>query len=567
VVLQEKVIGGRPWWGFMHALVFWAFLVFLLETTDMFARGFGSPVGILGNSGFRHGYEILVAIFAAAALVGILVLTYRRFVMRPPTLGKKLSGKSGLVAVFISLLMITYLLQVFVLDKSSAVFKVNWWVHVLTILSFLVLIPHSKHMHLVASLFTTFFKDFELAKIHPLDFKADEPEMGAETLLDLPKHSVLGAFTCVECGRCYDHCPARNTGKTLDPKKLMLDLKDAFLTNKEGPTYEDERFAEAIFQCTTCGACTYECPVGIDQVVPILEMRRGAVANSIFPDTMRPLFDGLESTGNPWMYQPADAAAFISENHYPQFEKGRVLYWMGCMARYDANYQQASKDFAKLLNQAGVKWGVLPDETCTGDAARRAGNEFLFQMLAEQNIEMLNEAGVTDIVTTCPHCLRTLEEYKEIGLNRDVSVTHHTEYLNRLMKEGKLDLPASVTEKVAYHDPCYLSRYGDESDTINPRELVKKSGANLLEARRNGRRSFCCGAGGAMLFTEETQGKRINHERVEELLETGMDSVAVACPFCSMMVKDGLTDKGHENVQVRDVASLLVAGLNNGQED
>lgn len=561
VLFQSTVIAGRPLPGITHAFVFWAFIVFLLETADLYFRMMGSKFGLLGNGPFHHFYQQIVAVFAVLAFVGILYLFIRRFFFKPPALGEHISWSSGVVAFFIMFLMVTYLLGIYVFEESSQAFKINAWLHILVILAFLDLIPRSKHLHLIFGLFTTFFKDFELARIKPLhlDLEADEEtwELGAETLKDLSKHTALGAFTCVECGRCFDQCPARNTGKKLNPKQLMLDLRDAYLHNSEKQFLEDERFNEIIWQCTTCGACTFQCPVGIDQVIPIIEIRRGAVANSVFPDPMRPLFDNLESVGNPWLYQPSDAAEFLAENEFPEYEKGRVLYWMGCMARFDAEYRKVAVAFKKLLDASGVKWGVLMEETCTGDAARRAGNELLFQSLAGMNIETLNEAAPELIVTTCPHCMKTLREYKDLGLNENIKIIHHTQFLVDLINEGKLKLTGKTDGKTVYHDACYLSRYGDDNDWRNPRILLNKAGTVLVEPSRSKRTSFCCGAGGGMLFTEETEGTRINHDRVEELLKTGMESFATACPFCQMMIRDGLGDKGNEGIPVRDIAEVL----------
>jgi len=565
VVIQGTVIAGRPIPGGAHAFVFWAFLVFLLETTDLVARMLGSPVGILGNGGFHQLYQAVVGIFAVLATVGIIYLFVRRFFLRPSALGEHLSWSSGVVALFIFVLMITYLLGAFAMSEENPLFKINAWVHILVILAFLDLIPRSKHLHLLLGLFTTFFKDFELAAIKPLhiDIEADEEGMylGAEKFSDLGKYTTLGAFTCVECGRCYDNCPARITGKQLDPKQLMLSLREVFLENPRQEVLNDERFSTMIWQCTTCGACTFQCPVGIDQPIPIIEMRRGYVANSVFPDAMRPLFDNLESTGNPWLYQPNDAAAFISENGFPVYGKGKVLYWMGCMARYDDHYRKAAVAFSRLLNAGGVDWGVLVEEQCTGDAARRAGNEYLFQTLAETNVGMLNAADPELIVTTCPHCLRTLKEYKGMGLKKEIRLVHHAEYLTDLVAVGRLKVDGKQGGKVAYHDACYLSRYGDDRGYRNPRRLIEKAGGNIIEPERTKRKSFCCGAGGGMLFTEETEGTRVNHERVDELLKTGAERIAVACPFCQMMIRDGLGDKGREDVAVRDIAELLAECL------
>jgi Fe-S oxidoreductase len=563
VLFQGTVIAGRPVPGLMHAVVFWAFLVFLLETTDLVARMFGSPVGIMGNGVFHHAYQAIVALFAVLALIGIIYLAVRRFVFRPPALGDHLAWSSGLVAIFIITLMITYLLSIYRFEEGTPEYKINAWIHIVVILAFLVLIPRSKHLHLLLSLFTTFFKDFELARIKPLkmDFESEDCdiELGAEKFIDLGKYTALGAFTCVECGRCFDNCPARLTGKHLNPKELMLNIRAVYLNDPSKAVAEDERFTDMIWQCTTCGACTFQCPVGIDQVIPIIEMRRGMVSNSVFPDTMRPLFDNLESVGNPWLYPPTDAATFLEENKFPAHEKGKVLYWMGCMGRYDAEYRKVSLAFSKILNAAGVEWGVLADEQCTGDAARRAGNELLFQTLASANIEMLNEADPSLIVTTCPHCIRTLREYKDLGL-KDFKIIHHTQFLTDLDAEGKIKIDRKVEGKgkIVYHDACYLSRYGSDKDFQNPRHLIQRTGEKLSELSREKRTSFCCGAGGAMLFTEETEGTRINHERVDELLKTGAEAVAIACPFCQMMIRDGLADKGKETIPVKDVAQIIV---------
>ncbi|MFH1676383.1 MAG: heterodisulfide reductase-related iron-sulfur binding cluster, partial [bacterium] len=535
VFFQGTVIAGRPLPGLMHAFVFWAFIVFAFETLDLMTRMFGYPVGIFGDGAFHHFYQGIVAIFAILASVGILYLFVRRFFFRPPALGDHLSWSSGVVAFFIVFLMVTYLLGIYTFADKPLEFKINAWLHIIVILAFLVLIPRSKHLHLFLSLLTTFLKDFELARIKPLnlDPEADEEtwELGAEKLTDLTKKTALDAFTCVECGRCFEQCPARFTGKKLDPKQFMLNLRAAFLAKSKTPLLEDENFNSIIWNCTTCGACTFQCPVGIDQVVPQIEIRRGSVSNGIFPDAMRPLFDNLESVGNPWLYQPNDAATFIKENNFPEYSKGIILWWMGCMARYDDHYRKVALAFKKLLDAAKVDYGVLVEEQCTGDAARRAGNELLFQTLAGVNIEMLNEADPETIVTSCPHCLRTLREYKDLGLKENIKIVHHTQFLVDLIKDGKLKIERKPNGKVTYHDACYLSRYGEDKDYLNPRELIESAGGVLFEPMRTKRMSFCCGAGGGMLFTEETEGTRINHERVDELMKIDADTYAIACPF------------------------------------
>jgi Fe-S oxidoreductase len=481
-------------------------------------------------------------------------LAIRRFIFRPKALGEHLSLNSGIVALFIFTLMVTYLLDLYVLQEGTSGAGVNWWLHSVVILAFLALIPQSKHLHLALSPFTVFWKDLTLARIKPLDIEKEE--IGAEKLSDLEKHTVLGAFSCVECGRCLDHCPAQNTRKVLNPKQWMLDIRKGLLAQEGKPASEYLNF-DMIWQCTTCGACTYQCPVGIDQVIPLIAFRRGFVSNGEFPPPMRSLFDNLERSGNPWKYQPSEVEKFIASSEIPLYENQETLYWMGCMGRFDAQYQKVAKTFSDLLKTAKIEFGVLLDEKCTGDAVRRAGNEFLFLSLAEENITNLNAAKAKTIVTTCPHCARTLWEYRDLGLRKDIKIIHHSFFLLNLVKSGKLKSNGKNTQKMVYHDSCYLSRYQAPQGFTAPRELLAEAGAHLQEVKRTRDTSFCCGAGGGMLFSEETEGKRINHERTEELIATGVDTIATSCPFCQLMIRDGLSDLGKEGVAVKDIAQML----------
>jgi Fe-S oxidoreductase len=385
-------------------------------------------------------------------------------------------------------------------------------------------------------------------------------------LAELGQNNALAVFACVECGRCMEHCPATQTGKALDPKELVLRMRDGFLADPGQPALESQLPADWLWQCTTCGACAEQCPTGNDQPLTILEFRRGLTSEGQFPDTLRTLFDNLERSGNPWRHAPADGAAFLRESGIPLHDGSqKVLYWMGCMARYDEAYRKVALDFVKVLRAAGVDFGVLKDEKCTGDAARRAGNEFVFQQLAMENAALINEANPELIVSTCPHCVKTLSEYRELAPEmrmKEIPVLHHAPYIRRLLEQGRLRLEPSASEAaLAYHDPCYLSRYQDDEAVDAPRRLLRAAGAPPREAARNGRRSFCCGAGGAQLFMEEREGRRVNHVRTEELLRTGADTLCVACPFCRTMLKDGATDLGHPEVPVLDLAQVVASAL------
>ncbi len=560
VVFQSKVISKRPVPGFMHALVYWGFIFYVPATLHHFAEGFG--FSLLGHGFIFDIVSSVVSIWSVLVLLGIIYLAFRRFVLRPEALGTHLSATSGLVAVFIIVLMLTYLFSSqHVIEAGTLLYKINWWVHSLTILAFATLIPHSKHLHLVFSPLTTFTKSFRLVDVKPLDFEAEE--FGAVELKDLSTHTALGAFTCVECGRCQDNCPAYQTGKVLNPKQIMLDLRQGYLT-KAGDTavLGDEILpVEAIWQCTTCGACTYQCPVGIDQVIPMLELRRGLGAEGEFPEPMTALMKNLERNGNPWGYTQNQAEEFLDEHNYPAYDGQDVLYWMGCLARYDVQYRQVSLAFTKILNAAGVSWGVLREEKCTGDAARRAGNEYQFQELAMENIEVLNEANPKTIVTTCPHCLRSLNEYKELELSAGIKIVHHATYIEQLIAAGKLKLSGGNGTCAVYHDPCYLSRYEGAAGCATPRAVLKSAGVNILEPPRTGDTSFCCGAGGAQLFNEETAGERVPHIRTEELLSTGAKEIAASCPFCPIMLRDALAIKDVVDVPVKDIAQYVAERL------
>ncbi len=568
VLLQSKVIRHRPLPGLAHAFLLWAFLAFGLESLDHLSH-IWLPHGILPTAGLFHDlFQGLVALFAWAASAGILYLAFRRFVLRPRELGSQLSGTSALVALFILTLMQTYLAKHYLwVEEGSVAAELNWTLHTVVLLAFLALIPRSKHLHLVLGPAGVFFRNETPGELKPLDFEKEE--MGVTTLAELDQQNALAVFACVECGRCMEHCPATQSGKALDPKELVLKMKAGFLADPTAPSLASGQLPEDwLWQCTTCGSCAEQCPVGNDQPLTIQEYRRGLTSEGQFPDTLRTLFDNLERSGNPWRHAPSTATAFLKEAEIPLHDGSqKVLYWMGCMARYDEAYRKVALDFVSVLKAAGVDFGVLKDEKCTGDSARRAGNEFLFQQLAMDNATLINEAAPDLIVSTCPHCIRGLGEYKTLGEDmrlKEIPILHHSQFIRQLVEQGRLrldstggDLPADL----AWHDPCYLSRYLDDSAIDAPREALRATGVQVLEAERHGRRSFCCGAGGAQLFMEETEGRRVNHVRTEELLATGAQGVCVGCPFCRTMISDGLGDMGKAELPVLDLATVVARRL------
>ncbi|HSK10748.1 MAG TPA: (Fe-S)-binding protein, partial [Vicinamibacterales bacterium] len=543
VVFQSKVIAERPLVGVAHALVFWGFVAFAGYTGAEFLNG----LGILDVTGTRafHYYALALIPFAVGVIAGILVLLVRRVVFRPEALGK-LSGESVVIGLFIAALMITFLLD-FRLDEGIAA-RVNWWVHALVILAFLVLIPGSKHFHLLLSPITIALESPILGHVRNLDFEKEE--VGFETVAHLERKDVLDAFTCVECGRCQMACPAYRTGKLLNPKKLILDNENALLAGKLDAPLVGIYDENVLWQCTTCGACEEQCPVGIEHLPLIINARRGLVSNGEAPDALGAMYNNLERRGNIWGLPQDQRQKFVAAAGLETFDAARheYLMWLGCAGSYDADFQKSLRSLFDLLRRAGVTFGALPKERCTGDPAKRTGNEYMYQELARANIEEFEAAGVKKILTACPHCLKTLgPDYQLLGFHAEV--VHSSVLLSQLVSE---QLPAA--DAVVLHDPCYLARYAGHVE--EPRALLRRVGAPVLEPERNRHNPFCCGAGGGLLFEEREEGQRISQTRFEQLQATGAGTIVTACPFCSIMLK-GAQASSNATTQVVDIMTYV----------
>jgi Fe-S oxidoreductase len=450
-------------------------------------------------------------------------------------------------------------------------------------------------------------KPIDFENIEELD---DDSPLGAGKIEDFTWKGLLDFTTCTECGRCQSQCPAWNTDKPLSPKLVVMNLRehayakapyllassdserqslpDLVRTEVERPLVGSPDVAvideDALWACTSCGACVQQCPVDIEHVDAIMDMRRYQVLiESSFPSELNGLFKGLENKGNPWNMNPSGRMDWAKGLPFEVKQVGtdvetlaevEYLFWVGCAGAFEDRAKKTTRAVAELLDLAGVSFAVLGDgETCTGDPARRAGNEFVFQQLAMQNAEVFKETGAKKVVSTCAHCFNTLKnEYSQLGVELDV--IHHTQLLNRLVREGRLT-PIAPTDsalngqKITYHDPCYLGRHNQVYDA--PRELLEViPGAEFAEMPRNRTKSFCCGAGGARMWMEEKLGTRINLNRTTEAVETGADKIATGCPFCRVMLSDGLTAKqaegsAREEVEVADVAQLLLASVRRGE--
>ena len=595
IVLGQRKLLQRFGPGLMHAFIFWGFLV-LLPTILIALIGAVDKHDTLPWLGHQGWFAFLVDLFAVLVLVGVLGALYIRKVQRPRRFQGSHLGEADVILAMIATIATTLLLwhatrialglnewpaadapvsnllsHLFADDQATRVLeRVFVWLHVLTILTFLAYLPRSKHLHIATAAINVWFgRTGPGGRLEPLRF--DDPDVpeeeirfGAGTTGDLTRKQVLDTFSCTECGRCQDVCPAFATGKVLSPKLVIMGLRDQVLAQNDDALVPSAVPEESVWDCVTCGACVQACPVSIEHIDHIVDLRRHLVmVESNFPAEAEPMLRDVERASNPWGKAQSERADWASELGVRVLEPGdpapEYLYWVGCASSFDERAQQTARSTAQLLAKAGVDFAILgPRESCTGDPARRMGNEYVFQAFAEQNVETLNDAGVTKIIANCPHCFNTLaNEYPDFGGRYEV--IHHSELLSELVRDGRLSPKASSTLSVTYHDSCYLARHNDVMES--PRELVSAVG-NATEMERSGKQTFCCGAGGAHMWMEE-RAKPINVERVREASQTGADTLAVACPFCTVMLDDGVQSAG-ENLRVADVATLLVEAIEPG---
>lgn len=473
----------------------------------------------------------------------------------------------------------------------------GFWTHASLVLIFLNLLPYSKHFHVITGIPNVFLQNLEpvgrLPNIEDIDGKLERGEtLGIRRIDQFSWKSILDFYTCTECGRCSDHCPATKTGKKLSPKHFTLDLRNFLYKHEESlvagnGAARPEGLAddagdsavghkidlvdgvidpEVLWACTSCRACEQECPVFITYVDKIVDMRRYLVQErGEFPQQLQSAFRGMESSANPWAFPAEDRPKWAEGMNVKTIEENPdapVLFWVGCAPSFDERAKKVTRATTKLMQMAGVDFAILGTaEQCTGDPARRAGNEYLYQMFAKANVEVLNGVGADKkkIITTCPHCFNTLlNEYPDFGGRYDV--IHHTTYLAQLLQEGKLKPTKRVKKNVVYHDSCYLGRYNEVYEA--PRAALRSIGLTVLEPAQTRDRGMCCGAGGAQMFKEEEHGtQRVNALRTEQLLETKPDAIASACPFCMRMLTDGLSEKGKESLPQLDVAEMMLEAM------
>lgn len=600
----HKRILKEPYPGIMHLFIFWGFLLLLIGTLliffqEDFTRLIFDKVFIQGN--FYLTFSFILDLFGLLAIIGVLLAAFRRYILKPDRLDNKAEDAIVLILIFIILVTGFFVegLRIavtrpdferysFVGWEVSKIFSSSttaetslrtvhatfWWIHILLAFSFIGYVAYSRLIHLVTSPLNQFFRSFAPpGEIKPILDIENQETFGVAKLHDFTWKQLLDTDACTRCGRCQDNCPAYLSGKPLSSKKVIQDLKNhlnqsarslkspAKAQEAEFPIGGNVITEDELWACTTCAACHEACPVFIQVIDKVVDLRRYLVLmESKFSPEVKLFFKNMETNYNPWTIGFATRADWAKDLNLKSMAENKdveYLLWVGCAGSFDERNKKVSRSLVALMQKAGVNFGILgSEEKCCGETARRMGNEYLAQILMQQNIEIFNNYGIKKIVTLCPHCFNTFKnEYHQFGGN--YQVYHHTEFLWNLYRQGRLKLKTGIEMTAAYHDSCYLGRHNHIYDA--PRKLLSSIPDTIVvEMERNRERSFCCGAGGGRMWMEETLGKRINHLRVDQISAADASVITTACPYCLTMLEDGIKEKGMETLMtVFDLAEIL----------
>lgn len=600
--------------GMLHFFIFWGFVLFLFAVIEAFVQGLYSSFSLSFSGYFYSAVTLIEDVFGILVIVSVLYALYRRFVIHVKRLEVEKKGKLDaalilFMIIFVCIAMfgenissiamhgfvlnpyelhpVSAFLSPFFYGPASAAagrnYEFFWWMHIIVVLSFLNYLPYSKHLHILSSIPNTYFSNLSPIRntLKPLNLEDESIDVyGAGDIEQFSWKQLLDGYACTECGRCTASCPAAAVGKSLSPRKIIVDIRRRtgeiapMLAEgmKEGISFEKSLIHDYIsdtelWECTTCLACVQECPVMIEHVDSIVDMRRNLVlTKSRFPSNLNNVFKSIETNFTPWAFNSTDRgnwAEGMGIKTMTEDPKCDLLFWVGCAGSFDNRYKKVTKAFASLMQKSNINFRILGnEEKCNGDTARRLGNEYLSQMMIKENIEILNGYGVKKIVTACPHCFHSLKnEYKQFGGNYEV--LHHSQLIKKLLDSGSIKLKdAHKNTKVTYHDSCYLGRYNGEFDS--PRESLKKiPQLEIVEMKRKRSKGFCCGAGGGRMFLEDEEGGRINVERTREALETNTGTIASACPFCMTMLTDGIKHfEKFEEVEIKDISEIILENSN-----
>lgn len=609
---QTKLL-REPLAGLLHLLIFWGFVLFIFAVLESIIQGFYSSFSLSFLGAFYSVITLVQDVFGLLVIGSVLLSLYRRYIQKVPRLQVDKHGMKDAAFILILIMFIvismygqnasgfanngmmyhpyelrpisSFLAGIFFNGPTGStllLYEVFWWMHVLMIFGFLNYLPYSKHLHILTSIPNVFFANLDPVRntLKKIDLEDENAEtFGVADIEQFSWKQILDGYSCTECGRCTWNCPANIVGKSLSPRELIVDIRKRTFDKAplivegktEGELYEKTLIHnyisdKVLWQCTTCLACVQECPVMIEHVDSIVDMRRNLVlTESEFPTQLNSVFKSLETNYTPWVFNAADRAAWaegMNIKTMAEDKDGEILFWVGCAGSFDERYKKVTKAFAAIMQKAGVDFRILgTEEKCNGDTARRLGNEYLSQMMMRENIETMNNYGVKKVVTACPHCFHSLKnEFPQFGGNYEV--THHTVFIEELIAKGKIQIKEETeNHKVTYHDSCYLGRYNNIYDA--PRNsLSKVAGLDIVEMKRNKSKGFCCGAGGGRMFLEDDEGGRINEERTREALETKADTIASACPFCMTMMTDGVKHfEKTDEVAVKDIAEIILENI------